>query len=92
MIDLNDIAAVKTRHDLAAVKERLACTAAGVSTWDVAMALDELAQSAPALRVRKRAEAFLEKYGVPALDDEAMVRIEAEWRGEPPKKRRQRVA
>ncbi|WP_330448316.1 hypothetical protein FLP41_14335 [Paracoccus marcusii] len=28
MIDLNDIAAPKTRHDLAAVKERLACTAA----------------------------------------------------------------
>jgi len=28
MIDLNDIAAAKTRHDLAAVKERLACTAA----------------------------------------------------------------
>ena len=28
MIDLNAIAAVKTRHDLAAVKERLACTAA----------------------------------------------------------------
>ena len=28
MIDLNDIAVPKTRHDLAAVKERLACTAA----------------------------------------------------------------
>ena len=28
MIDLNDIAVAKTRHDLAAVKERLACTAA----------------------------------------------------------------
>ncbi len=38
------------------------------------------------------AEAFFEKYGVPALDDESMERIEAEWRGEAPKKRRQRVA
>ncbi len=28
MIDLNDIAVPKTRHDLAVVKERLACTAA----------------------------------------------------------------
>jgi hypothetical protein len=30
------------------------------------------------------AEAFFGKYGVPPLDDNAMERIEAEWRGEPP--------
>lgn len=28
------------------------------------------------------AEAFFEKYGVPPLDDTAIERIEAEWRGE----------
>lgn len=38
------------------------------------------------------AEAFFEKYGVPPLDDEAIERIEAEWRGEARKKRRQRAA
>ena len=38
------------------------------------------------------AEAFFEKYGVPQLDDEAIGRIEAEWRGEAPKKRRRRAA
>ena len=38
------------------------------------------------------AEAFFEKYGVPPLDDEAVERIEAEWRGEAPKKRRRRAA
>jgi hypothetical protein len=38
------------------------------------------------------AEAFFEKYGVPPLDDEAIERIEAEWRGEAPKKRRRRAA
>ncbi len=38
------------------------------------------------------AEAFFEKYGVVPLDDEAVERIEAEWRGEPPKKRRRRAA
>jgi hypothetical protein len=38
------------------------------------------------------AEAFFEKYGVPALDDESIERIEAEWRGESPKKRRRRAA
>jgi hypothetical protein len=39
------------------------------------------------------AEAFFEKYGVPPLDDEAIDRIEAEWRGEvPPKRKRRRVA
>lgn len=30
------------------------------------------------------AEAFFEKYGVPPLDDEAIERIEKEWRGESP--------
>jgi rubrerythrin len=29
------------------------------------------------------AEAFFERYGVPPLSDEAVSRIEAEWRGEP---------
>ena len=38
------------------------------------------------------AEAYFEKYGVPPLDDEAIERIEAEWRGEAPKKRRRRAA
>lgn len=31
------------------------------------------------------AEAFFEKYGVPPLNDEAIERIEAEWRGDAPR-------
>ncbi len=39
------------------------------------------------------AEAYLQKYGVPPLDDEAVERIETEWRGgEPPKRSRRRAA
>ena len=38
------------------------------------------------------AEAFFEKYGIPPLDAEAIERIEAEWRGEAPKRRRGRAA
>jgi hypothetical protein len=38
------------------------------------------------------AEAFFEKYGVPPLDDRAIERIEAEWRGATPKKARRRAA
>jgi hypothetical protein len=39
------------------------------------------------------AEAFFEKYGVPPLSEEAIERIEAEWRGETrPKKRGRRAA
>ncbi len=38
------------------------------------------------------AEAFFEKYGVPPLDNDAIERIEAEWRGDGPKKRRRRAA
>jgi hypothetical protein len=38
------------------------------------------------------AEAFFEKYGVPPLGDEDVERIEAEWRGEMPKKKRRRAA
>jgi len=38
------------------------------------------------------AEALFEKYGVPPLDDATIERIEAEWRGEQPKKRRRRAA
>lgn len=38
------------------------------------------------------AEAYFEKYGVPPLSDEAAERVEAEWRGEAPKKRRRRAA
>jgi len=39
------------------------------------------------------AEAFFEKHGVPPLDDEAVERIEAEWRGDMmPKKRRRHAA
>lgn len=37
------------------------------------------------------AEAFFEKYGVPPLDAAAVERVEAEWRGETPKKRRRRA-
>ncbi len=36
------------------------------------------------------AEAFFEKYGVPPLDDRALARVEAEWRGEAPPKARGR--
>src|ERR1700722_12181983 len=38
------------------------------------------------------AEAFFEKYGVPPLDDESARRIEAEWRGEAPRKKTRRRA
>jgi len=40
------------------------------------------------------AEAFFERYGVPPLGDEAIERIEKEWRGESPSKevRRRRAA
>ena len=39
------------------------------------------------------AEAYFEKYGLPPLDDEAVERIEAEWRGgAPPKRSRRRGA
>jgi hypothetical protein len=39
------------------------------------------------------AEALFEKYGVPPLDEQTVERIEAEWRGEgPPKKKRHRAA
>jgi predicted DNA-binding ribbon-helix-helix protein len=38
------------------------------------------------------AEALFEKYGVRPLDDEAVERIEAEWRGEAPAKRKRRRA
>ena len=39
------------------------------------------------------AEAYFEKYGIVPLSEEAMARIEAEWRGETaPKKLRRRVA
>jgi hypothetical protein len=34
------------------------------------------------------AEAFFEKYGVPPLTDEAIERIEAEWRGDAPSKKK----
>jgi hypothetical protein len=38
------------------------------------------------------AEAFFEKYGVPPLDEDAIARIEAEWRGERPSKKTRRRA
>jgi hypothetical protein len=38
------------------------------------------------------AEAYFDKYGVPPLDDATIERIEAEWRGEMPKRRRRRAA
>ena len=38
------------------------------------------------------AERFFEKYGVPPLTDEAAERIEAEWSGQEPLKRRRRRA
>jgi hypothetical protein len=38
------------------------------------------------------AEAFFEKYGVPPLTDDAIDRIEAEWRGDAPAKKARRRA
>jgi hypothetical protein len=38
------------------------------------------------------AEALFEKYGVAPLDDNAIERIETEWRGEGSKKKRRRAA
>jgi hypothetical protein len=38
------------------------------------------------------AEAYFEKYGILPLDEAALERIEAEWRGEAPRKRRRRAA
>ena len=38
------------------------------------------------------AEAYFEKYKIPPLDDQAMERLEAEWRGALPKKRRRGAA
>jgi len=38
------------------------------------------------------AEAYFEKYGVPPLDEEAVERVEAEWRGDVPRRRRRRAA
>ena len=38
------------------------------------------------------AERLFEKYGVRPLDDEAIERIEAEWRGEVPRKKTRRRA
>lgn len=38
------------------------------------------------------AEAFFEKYGVPPLDEKSVERIEAEWRGDIPRKGRRRAA
>jgi hypothetical protein len=38
------------------------------------------------------AEAFFAKYGVPPLTEEAIARIEAEWRGEAPAKKKRRRA
>jgi hypothetical protein len=38
------------------------------------------------------AEALFEKYGIPPLDDATAERIEAEWHGASPKKKRRRAA
>ena len=38
------------------------------------------------------AEAFFEKYAVPPLTDKALERVEAEWRGVTPPKKRRRAA
>lgn len=38
------------------------------------------------------AEAYFEKYGVPPVTNAAMERIEAEWRGDAPRKKRRRSA
>jgi hypothetical protein len=38
------------------------------------------------------AEFFFEKYGVPPLTEEAIERVEAEWRGEKPAKKKARRA
>lgn len=38
------------------------------------------------------AEAYFNKHSIPPLDEKAIERIEAEWRGEAPRKRRRRAA
>jgi hypothetical protein len=38
------------------------------------------------------AEAYFEKYGIPPLSEDAIERIEAEWRGEARPKKRRRAA
>lgn len=38
------------------------------------------------------AEAYFEKYGIPPLTPEAIARIEAEWQGAMPRKKRRRRA
>lgn len=38
------------------------------------------------------AEAFFDKYGIPPLDEKAIESIEAEWRGESPRKKSRRRA
>jgi hypothetical protein len=38
------------------------------------------------------AEAYFAKYGIPPLTEEAIARIEAEWRGELPSKKRRKPA
>jgi hypothetical protein len=43
-------------------------------------------------RMTASSAGVIAKYGVPPLDDDDVERIEAEWRGEAPKKRRRRAA
>ena len=38
------------------------------------------------------AEAYFEKYGIPPLNEDAMARVEAEWRGETRTRKRHRAA
>ncbi len=56
---------------------------------NVSALLQEFARAESKLRA---AEAYFEKYGVPPLSDDAAERIEAEWRGEVPRRRRRRAA
>jgi len=56
---------------------------------NVSALLQEFARTEAKLRA---ADAYFEKHGVPPLSDEAVERIEAEWRGEAPRRRRRRAA
>ncbi|GAC1365433.1 MAG: hypothetical protein NVSMB47_16790 [Polyangiales bacterium] len=73
----------------AATRKNLKALAARRHTGNVSALLAEIASREAKFAA---AEAFFEKYGVPPLDDAGMERIEAEWRGAAPKKRRRRAA
>jgi rubrerythrin len=72
----------RTRRNLKALAERR-------HNGNVSALLAEFAEREVKLAA---AEAFFEKHGIPPLDEDAIARVEAEWRGETAKKRRRRAA